>query len=114
MAREIFPSTEKCCCKFVLTRLAVAVYITIEIYMWAIMSVASLFIEFKMIENSRAFKFRNVTQNSAYYAIIFGTLKAQTGGDDENTVVDDDDYSDDNEIGQGIIGEKRVCCAITL
>lgn len=112
MTREIFPSTAKCCYKFPLTRIAVAVYITIEIYLWAIMSVASIFSEFKMIENSRAFKFRNFTQHSTYYAIVFGSLKAQTGGEnDENIVVDDDDDLDDNEIGQGIIGEK---CAITL
>lgn len=77
------------------------------------MSVASIFSEFKMIENSRAFKFRNFTQHSTYYAIVFGSLKAQTGGEnDENIVVDDDDDLDDNEIGQGIIGEKE--CAITL
>jgi hypothetical protein len=106
MAREIFPTTAKCCCKFELTRIAVAVYVTIEIYLWAIMSIASIFSEFKMIENNRAFKFRNFTQHSTYYAIVFGSLKAQTDGDDEN-IVDDDDDLDDNEIGQGIIGEKK-------
>lgn len=107
MAREILPTTAKCCCKFELTRIAVAVYITIEIYLWAIMSVACIFSEFKMIENSRAFRFRNFTQHSTYYAIVFGSLKART--DDENTFVDDD-YDDENgnEIGQGIIGKEEI------
>lgn len=114
MGREIFPSTTKCCFKFDLTRIAVAVYITIEIYLWAIMSIASIFSEFKMIENSRAFKFRKFTQNSTYYAIVFGSLKAEISSDDENIVDDDDDLDDNdrNGIGQGIIGEKK--CAIML
>lgn len=113
MAKEIFPSTSKCCCKFELTRIIVAVYITVEIYFWAFMSLACIYTEFKMFENSRAFKFQNFTRHSTYYAIVFGSLKAPSGSgsksddnDSENVVNDDDGFiGNDNEIGQGVIGE---------
>lgn len=69
------------------------------------MSIASIFSEIKMLENFRAFKFRNFTQHSTYYAIVFGALKAQTSDGDESILDDDDEDVYDNEIGQGIIGE---------
>lgn len=105
MAREIFPSTEKCCCKFELTRIVVAVYITVEIYLWAFMSIACIYSEFKMIENFRAFRFQNFTRNSTYYAIVFGSLQrsGKSGNSDDNN---DDIVEDDNGIGQGVIGEQ--------
>jgi hypothetical protein len=111
MAKEILPSTTKCCCKFQLTRIIVAVYITVEIYLWAFMSIACIFCEFKMIESSsRAFKFRNFTRHSSYYAIAFGS---RNDDDVKNVVVDnevegegedDGNTASENEIGQGIIG----------
>lgn len=69
-----------------------------------------------MIENSRAFKFRNFTRHSTYYAIAFGK---SDDGDVENVVVDDDgvegetddsNIASENEIGQGVIGKlcKRM------
>lgn len=109
MAKEIFPSTSKCCCKFELTRIVVAVYITVEIYFWAFMSLACIYTEFKMFENSRAFKFQNFTRHSTYYAIVFGSLKASSSGkSDENDDGENDEdgfIENDNEIGQGAICE---------
>lgn len=119
MAKEVFPSTTKCCCKFELTRIIVAVYITVEIYFWAFVSLACIYTEFKMLENSRAFNFQNFTRHSTYYAIVFGSLKAPSGNDadddGENVVNDDDGFiENDNEIGQGVIGEWSAAMTLVI
>lgn len=73
------------------------------------MSLACIYTEFKMFENSRAFKFQNFTRHSTYYAIVFGSLKAPSSGkSDENDDGENDEdgfIENDNEIGQGAICE---------
>lgn len=111
MAKEVFPSTTKCCCKYKLTRIAVAVYITIEIYLWAFISIACIYTEFKMFENFRAFKFENFTKTSTYYAIVFGSFRARRKGgenvdnNNDDEVEEEEDEENDSGIGQGVIGQ---------
>lgn len=48
-------------------------YVTMEIYMWAIMALTALYSESKMIAaNNDAGAFRNFTLNSSYYVTAFG------------------------------------------
>ncbi|CRK91443.1 CLUMA_CG005113, isoform A [Clunio marinus] len=69
---EILPSKlDKCCFRYDLT-LGCAVYVTVEVYLWAIMSIASIYSEFKMIENNDLEAFKTFTINSSYYVTIFG------------------------------------------
>lgn len=84
MGRQIFP-TVNCCFRFELI-FGCAIYITVEVYLFAILSISSIYSEFKMITtigNNSAF--RNYSLNSKYYAIIFGKIE-------------------ETDIGQGALG----------
>ena len=49
-----------------------AVYVTAEIYLWAILSLTAFYSELKMIENHKVGAFKNFTINSSYYVTAFG------------------------------------------
>lgn len=69
---EILPSTvKKCCFRYDLV-IGCAVYVTMEVYLWAILSIASIYTEFKLIENRDSGAFQNFTKNSTYYVTAFG------------------------------------------
>lgn len=70
---EILPSNvKKCCCRYDLV-IGCAVYVTVEVYLWAILSIVSIYTEFKLIENREIGAFLNYTKNSAYYVTTFGS-----------------------------------------
>lgn len=70
---EIFPSNvKKCCFRYDLV-IGCAVYVTVEVYLWAILSLASIYTEFKMIENREDGAFQKFVENSSYYVTAFGS-----------------------------------------
>lgn len=72
---EILPSNiDKCLHKYDLV-IGTAVYVTFEIYLWAILSLASIYNEFRMIEKFNSANdsaFSDFALNSSYYVILFG------------------------------------------
>lgn len=70
---EILPSSfGKCCFRYDLV-IGCAIYVTIEIYLWAMLSLASNYSEFRMIENRDVGAFKNFTLRSSYYVTAFGS-----------------------------------------
>lgn len=69
---EILPlNFEDCCFRYDLV-IGCAIYVTVEVYMWAILSLASIYTEFKMIENHDVSAFKNFSAVSTYYVTVFG------------------------------------------
>lgn len=69
---EILPSNfDKCFFRYDLM-IGCAVYVTAEIYLWAILSLTAFYSEFKMIENHKVGAFKNFTTHSSYYVTAFG------------------------------------------
>lgn len=72
---EILPSNiDKCLQKYDLV-IGTAVYVTFEIYLWAILSLASIYNEFRMIEKFNSANdsaFSDFAVNSSYYVTLFG------------------------------------------
>jgi hypothetical protein len=69
---EILPSNfDKCFFRYDLM-IGCAVYVTAEIYLWAILSLTAFYSEIKMIENHKVGAFANFTLNSSYYVTAFG------------------------------------------
>lgn len=69
---EILPSNfDKCFFRYDLV-IGCAVYVTAEIYLWAILSLTAFYSEFKMIENHKVGAFKNFTTHSSYYVTAFG------------------------------------------
>lgn len=76
---EILPlKFEKCCFRYSLLY-GCAIYVTVEVYLWAVFSFASVYTEFKMIENRDVGAFKNFTTNSSYYVTTFGDTAAEIG-----------------------------------
>jgi hypothetical protein len=70
---EILPfSLAKCCFRFDLI-IGCAVYVTVEVYLWAILMLTSIYSEFKMAQNNEILAFRNFTKSSSYYVTAFGS-----------------------------------------
>lgn len=69
---EILPfSAAKCCFRFDLV-IGCAVYVTVEVYLWAILMLASIYSEVKMAQNNDIAAFKNFTKSSSYYVTAFG------------------------------------------
>lgn len=80
---EILPKTfGKCCLRYDLM-IGCAVYVTVEIYLWAMLTLASIYTESKMIENREVGAFKNFSLNSSYYVTAFG----ETSDDIGHTVI---------------------------
>ena len=76
---EILPKNfGKCCLRYDLM-IGCAIYVTVEIYLWAILSIASIYSELKMIENRDVGAFKNFTSNYWYYITIFGNPSDDIG-----------------------------------
>lgn len=76
---EILPSNfGKFCFRYDLV-IGCAIYVTVEIYLWALLSLASNFSEFRMIENRDVGAFRNFTLSSSYYVTAFGNPSDDIG-----------------------------------
>lgn len=76
---EILPRTfGKCCFRYDLL-IGCAIYVTIEVYLWAMLALASTYSEFKMIENRDLDAFQNFTLNSTYYVTTFGNPSDDIG-----------------------------------
>lgn len=76
---EILPSNfDKCFFRYDLM-IGCAVYVTAEIYLWAILSLTAFYSEFKMIENNKVGAFKNFTVNSSYYITAFGKPSEDIG-----------------------------------
>jgi hypothetical protein len=70
---EILPfSLAKCCFRFDLV-IGCAVYVTVEVYLWAILMLTSIYSEFKMAQNNDVVAFKNFTKSSSYYVTAFGS-----------------------------------------
>lgn len=76
---EILPKTfGKCCFRYDLM-IGCAVYVTVEVYMWAMLSIAAIYSEAKMIENRDVDAFKNFSLNSTYYVTVFGNPSDDIG-----------------------------------
>lgn len=78
---EILPSNiDKCLHKYDLV-IGTAVYVTFEIYLWAILSLASVYNEVRMIEkfsSANLSAFSDFAVNSSYYVTLFGPHRDET------------------------------------
>lgn len=69
---EILPSSfGKCCFRYDLV-IGCAVYVTVEVYAWAILTLTSIYSQFRMMQNSDVIAFKNFTLHSSYYVTAFG------------------------------------------
>lgn len=78
MGEVLLSDVAKCCLRYDLV-IGCAIYVTVEVYLWAIMSLASAYTELKLIENHEAVAFRNFAQNSTYYVTAFGSPSDEVG-----------------------------------
>lgn len=78
MGEILLSNFGKCCFRYDLV-IGCAVYVTVEVYMWAILSLTSIYTEFKMIENFDVDAFTNFTKNSSYYVTAFGNPSDEIG-----------------------------------
>lgn len=77
---EILPSNiDKCLQKYDLV-IGTAIYVTVEIYLWAILSLTAIYNEFRMIERFNSANdsaFSEFAVNSSYYVILFGQQRSE-------------------------------------
>lgn len=78
MGEVLLSDVTKCCLRYDLV-IGCAIYVTVEVYLWAILSLASAYTELKLIENHEAVAFRNFAQNSTYYVTAFGSPSDELG-----------------------------------
>lgn len=78
MGEVLLSDVTKCCLRYDLV-IGCAIYVTVEVYLWAIMSLASAYTELKLIENHEAVAFRNFARNSTYYVTAFGSPSDELG-----------------------------------
>lgn len=72
MGEVLLSDVTKCCLRYDLV-IGCAIYVTVEVYLWAIMSLASAYTELKLIENHEEVAFKMFARNSTYYVTAFGS-----------------------------------------